>query len=365
MDGTRPLRAPRKTSLEALFDAQRIAFAPITFQVARVLREAGVLVALHEAAPKSLDAVALAEKVGLSLYGVTVLLECGLGAGLVSLGDDDRWSLTKTGWLVEHDPMTRANMDFVHEVCWKPMYLLEQAIREGRPSGLGELPTRIGDTDTVYDALSRLPARTREAWLRFDHFYSDGAFERALDVVLATKPRRLCDLGANTGRFAQACLKRADEDMTMFLADLPGQLAMAEKELRAASLLSRATMHPLDVRTPEAKLPTGVDAVWMSQFLVCFSIEEVEDILGKVRAALSPDGSVWILDTFWDRQRHDIAAYCLVHSSPYFTAVANGNSRMYRAGEIEGAAKRAGLTLDGATDGLGLSHSLLRFKART
>lgn len=363
MDGQRPLRAPRKTSLEALFDAQKIAFAPIAFQVARVLRDAGVLRALDGAAPRPLDADALAEKVGLTLYGVTVLLECGLGAGLVSLDDHDRWSLTKTGWLVEHDPMTRANMDFVHEVCWKPMFLLEQAIREGRPSGLGELPGGFGSTDTVYDALAHLPARTREAWLRFDHFYSDGAFERALDVVLATEPRRLCDLGANTGRFAQACLRRADEGMVMFLADLPGQLGMAEKELRAAGLVSRATMHPLDVRTPEAKLPTEVDAVWMSQFLVCFSIEEIEDIFRKARAALAKGGSVWVLDTFWDRQRHDIAAYCLVHSSPYFTAVANGNSRMYRAGEIEGAARRAGLVLDGATDGLGLSHSLLRFKA--
>jgi hypothetical protein len=363
VDGQRPLRAPRKTSLEALFDAQRIAFAPIAFQVARVLREAGVLAALDAAAPRPVDADTLAEQVGLSRYGVTVLLECGLGAGLVSLGDDDRWALTKTGWLVEHDPMTRANMDFVHEVCWKPMFLLEQAIREGRPSGLGELPGGFGASDTVYDALAHLPAKTREAWLRFDHFYSDGAFERALDVVLATAPRRLCDLGANTGRFAQACLRRADDEMTMFLADLPGQLAMAEEALREAGLLARATMHPLDVRTREARLPTDVDAVWMSQFLVCFSIEEIEDIFRKTRDALAPGGSVWVLDTFWDRQRHDIAAYCLVHSSPYFTAVANGNSRMYRAGEIEGAARRAGLVLEGATDGLGLSHSLLRFRA--
>jgi hypothetical protein len=352
VDGQRPLRAPRKTSLEALFDAQRIAFAPIAFQVARVLRDAGVLAALDAAAPNHLDAESLAEKVGLSLYGVTVLLECGLGAGLVALDDDDRWSLTKTGWCVEHDPMTRANMDFVHEVCWKPMFLLEQAIRDGKPSGLGELPGGFGASDTVYDALSHLPEKTREAWLRFDHFYSDGAFERALDVVLATKPRRLCDLGANTGRFAQACLRRADAGMTMFLADLPGQLGMAENELRKAGLLERATMHPLDVRTAEARLPTEVDAVWMSQFL-----------FRKTRDALARGGSVWVLDTFWDRQRHDIAAYCLVHSSPYFTAVANGNSRMYRAGEIEGAARRAGLVLQGATDGLGLSHSLLRFAA--
>jgi hypothetical protein len=357
LDGQRPLKAPRRSSLEALYDAQRLAFGPIAFQAARVLRDTGLLAAIDGHAPKGVGTEALAQEVNLTPYGVTVLLESGLGAGLLSFSDTDLWTLTKAGWLVQHDPMTRANMDFVHEVCWKPMFLFEQAIREGRPSGLSE----IGEGETVYDALAQLPQKTKEAWLRFDHFYSDGAFEKAMDVVLATAPKRLVDLGANTGRFAQAILKR-DAALTMYLADLPGQLGMAEKELTKAGLVERANFHPLDIRTPEAALPTGVDAVWMSQFLVCFSIEQVEDILRKARAALAPVGSVWILDTFWDRQRHDIAAYCLVQSSPYFTAVANGVSKMYRADEIEGAAQRAGLRPSGATDGLGLSHSLLRFE---
>ncbi len=339
----------------------------MTFQVARSLRDLGVFKALHARAPRTSSAEELAAEVGLTLYGVTVLLECGLGAGLVALGDDDRWSITKTGWLIEHDPMTRANMDFVHEVCWKPMLHLDAAIREGKPSGLHEISEgaateeATGDA-TVYDALSGLPDKTREAWLRFDHFYSDGAFDHALDVVLASSPAKLVDLGANTGKFAQAILARSD-GLEMVLADLPGQLGMARRELDKAGLLSRASFHALDVRKPDAKLPAGVDAVWMSQFLVCFSIEQVEAILVKARAALAPGGSVWILDTFWDRQRHDIAAFCLVHSSPYFTAVANGVSRMYRAKEIEAAARRAGLVLAGATDSLGLSHSLLRFSA--
>lgn len=335
----------------------------MTFQVARSLRDLGVLKAIHARAPRSSSAEELAADVGLTLYGVTVLLECGLGGGIVSLGDDDRWSLSKTGWLIEHDAMTRANMDFVQEVCWKPMLHLDAAIREGKPSGLAEIGEgKVADGETVYDALAGLPDKTREAWLRFDHFYSDGAFERALDVVLASKPARLVDLGANTGKFARAILAR-DEALEMTLADLPGQLGMARSELDQANLLSRATFHPLDVREPDAKLPAGVDAVWMSQFLVCFSLEQVEAILAKARAALAPGGSVWILDTFWDRQRHDIAAFCLVSSSPYFTAVANGVSRMYRATEIEAAARRAGLVLTEATDGLGLSHSLLRFSA--
>jgi len=334
----------------------------MTFQVARSLRDLGVFKALQARAPRASSAEELAADVGLTLYGVTVLLECGLGGGLVSLGDDDRWSITKTGWFIEHDPMTRANMDFVHEVCWKPMLHLDAAIRDGKPSGLREIEGKIAEGETVYDALAGLPDKTREAWLRFDHFYSDGAFERALDVVLGTEPARLVDLGANTGRFAQACLARAGA-LEMVLADLPNQLQMARRELGKANLLARASFHPLDVREAAAALPSGVDAVWMSQFLVCFSLEQVEAILGKARAALAPGGSVWILDTFWDRQQHDIAAYCLVHSSPYFTAVANGVSRMYRATEIEGAARRAGLVLAGATDGLGLSHSLLRFAA--
>ena len=68
--------------IEAVFEAQRIAFGPLIFQAARLLRELGILAALA-ATRSGLTLEEIVEKVDVSRYGVLVLLEAGLGAGLV------------------------------------------------------------------------------------------------------------------------------------------------------------------------------------------------------------------------------------------------------------------------------------------
>ena len=100
----------------------------------------------------------------------------------------------------------------------------------------------------------------------------------------------------------------------------------------------------------------------MSQFLTCFSLEEITHILRRAAASLKPGGSIWVLDTFWDRQRYDIASYCLINTSPYFTAIASGNSKMYDADTLVACAATQGLRLADVHDGLGICHSLLRFE---
>jgi hypothetical protein len=108
-------------------------------------------------------------------------------------------------------------------------------------------------------------------------------------------------------------------------------------------------------------LPGDMDLIWMSQFLSCFSEPAIATILKRAAAALGPRGQVLILDTFWDRQRYDIAAYCLINTSPYFTAVASGNSKVYQSADYVRLAEAAGLHLVSARDGIGYCHSLLRF----
>jgi hypothetical protein len=70
------------------------------------------------------------------------------------------------------------------------------------------------------------------------------------------------------------------------------------------------------------------------------------------------------MDTFWDRQRYDIASYCLINTSPYFNNLASGNSKVYESTDYIRLAREAGLELVTARDGIGYCHSLLRF-ART
>lgn len=342
-----------KTGLETRYDAQRIAFAPIVFQATRLLRSTGLLEAVEDRGAEGMTAAEAATKTGLSSYAATVLLECGLSADLVAY-DNGKFVITTLGAFIRRDEMTAVNMEFVHEVCYLGMHKLEDALKQGEPAGLRV----FGEWKTVYEALAHLPENAKSAWLRFDHFYSDAAFPAASRIVLERQPQTLLDIGCNTGKWASLCLSRSPE-LRASLVDLPGQLEMAMQNLHEKGLGDRAVPCPVDVLDPHAELPSGFDAVWMSQFLVCFSEDEVRTILRRAGRAVRPGGRLWILDTFWDTQRFDAAAYCLINTSPYFTAIANGNSRMYRAEDILALAREEGLELQRTHERLGIYHSLL------
>ena len=74
-------------------------------------------------------------------------------------------------------------------------------------------------------------------------------------------------------------------------------------------------------------LPVLSGAVFMSQFLDCFSEEQVVSILSNVKKSMKEGTKVFILEPFTDRQLFDGATYSLVHISLYFTCMANGNSK--------------------------------------
>ena len=191
-----------RTAYEAKVEAQRIAFAPVMFQACRILRDAGILELLQQSRAAGMTLNEVVAKINLPRYGIKVLMESGLGIGLCCL-NDDRYTLTKLGYFMFRDPMTRVNMDVVHEICYRGMFDLDKAIAEGKPTGLQTL----GDWKTFYEGLSSLPPKARDSWLAFDHYYSDAAFPAALPWVFADQPKRLLDVGGNTGKWAVACAK--------------------------------------------------------------------------------------------------------------------------------------------------------------
>ena len=97
----------------------------------------------------------------------------------------------------------------------------------------------------------------------------------------------------------------------------------------------------------------------MSQFLDCFSMDEITSILSRAREAMTADTRLFIMETLWDRQRFDTAAFCLTMTSLYFTAIANGNSKMYNMEDMLQCVNDAGLRLENVYDGLGQGHSIL------
>lgn len=343
---------PRPVVMRALSEAQKLAFAPFAFQAARVMRDRGLLAALQIGRPRSAED--LAGATGLSDYATETLLETGLSFGLCEQRDEG-WTLTRLGHTVLHDEMTRINMDFTHDVCYQGLFELEEALVEGRPAGLHHL----GDWPTIYEGLSKLPPQAAKSWFAFDHYYSDGAMGQALPIVFARPPRRLLDVGGNTGKWASRCCK-FNADVQVTIADLPGQLGLAAENLGSQGLWGRVGGHPIDLLDPDQALPAGHNAIWMSQFLCCFSKVEVRSILQRAKDALAPGGALWILDTFWDNCPNEVAAYCLHATSLYFTAMANGNSRMYSLADTRKAVEAVGLKVTEVHDGLGLGHTLLR-----
>ena len=144
-----------KTALKAKSDAQKIAFAPIMFQAAKVLRDLNILSYLRsDKGGKSLEEIA--EYAGISEYGALVLLEAGLSLEMI-LVEDDKYYLTKTGYFVNVDQLTRVNMDFTHDVNYKGFFHLEEAIKTGKPAGLYR---EFGKWETVYEALSTMASKT-------------------------------------------------------------------------------------------------------------------------------------------------------------------------------------------------------------
>jgi hypothetical protein len=345
----------RQSAFEARFEAQKIAFGPVVFQCVRYAWKRGMLQAIADAGDRGLSVDELAAEGRWSAYVLKVVLETCLSAGVVYLSDG-RYVLDKAGFVILTDTITQVNIDFNHDVCYQAMFDLERTLDAEQPLGLKV----FGDWPTLYQGLAQLPEPARTSWLAFDHLYSDASFPAIMPDVFATAPRRLMDIGANTGKFTLAALA-ADAQVAMHLVDLPGQLAVADAALRDAGVRERATLHPVDLLDDAAALPADMDLIWMSQFLSCFSEAAIASIFRRVAAALGPRGQVLVMDTFWDRQRYDIASYCLINTSPYFNNLASGNSKVYESDDYVRLAKAAGLTLLTARDGIGYCHSLLRF----
>ncbi|HET9734187.1 MAG TPA: class I SAM-dependent methyltransferase [Burkholderiales bacterium] len=357
MNPTNGPAAPQSL-MEARFAAQRIAFGPIIFQCARLLRDFGILAALH-ATRAGLTLEEIIGRVNVSRYGALVLLEAGLAAGVVR-AEGDRFVLTNTGTCVLMDELTRINMDFVHHDCFQACFHLEESIRRGRPAGLRHV---FGEWDTIYPALSTLPEAARASWFRWDQYYSDAAFPQALPIVFERAHRTLLDVGGNTGKWAVQCARHAP-GVAVTILDLPGQAALASQNVAALGLQDRIAIRSCDLLDHAQAFPAGFDAIWMSQFLVCFAEADVRRLLERAAAAMGPETRLYILDNFWDRQDHDISAYCLQASSLYFTCLANGSSRMYKASDIAAMVEAAGMTIERVTGILGICSSLMICRRR-
>lgn len=325
--------------INALAEAQKIAFAPLTFQAVDALIEFGIL---KEIDTEPSEAQAIEKKLGLSEYTVKTLLELGEISGIVKK-DNSKYSITRLGQAFLYDEMTRVNFNFVRDICYLGAAKLKESFKNKRPEGLKEL---YPEAETIYTHISQLPDRMRKSWYEFDHYYSDNSFDIVYDII---KPcGKIFDIGANTGKFERVCLKNnPNQDITMIDLEENINFIKDNPELKGCKF------YPVNILRPEEKLPEMSGAILMSQFLDCFSKEQIISILKRISKSSSDDIKIFILEPFIDMQKFEGAKYSLIHTSLYFTCMANGCSKMYSKEDMEEMVKAAGLKVNAVYDSLG------------
>jgi len=348
----------KRSAFSAKTEAQKIAFGPVMFQAARALVKLGILQQVGDKGPEGASSQEISQAIGISVYGVEVLLDAGLSMGIVMMRDE-KYIMTKTGFFILNDQMTRVNMDFIHDVCYEPLFYLEDSIKSGKPEGLKV----FGEWETIYPGLQFLPEKARNSWFAFDHYYSDQAFPEIIPEIAKGNHKKLMDVGGNTGRFAIQCVTHVP-GLHVTIVDLPDTLEAAERNIRSLGFQERVDFFAADMLNERDEFPPGFDAIWMSQFLDCFSEEQIISILSRAVRAMKPGAVMYILELFWDRQKYEASSYSLNATSLYFTCLANGNSRMYHSSGFFKLIESAGLRIEESIDHIGVSHTLIKCKRK-
>ena len=338
--------------------AEFIAWGPAVFQVSRIMLKLGIFDMIRESS-NGLTRQDICEKTTMSDYAVKCLLEASLCIGTLLIDTEtNRYTISKTGWFLINDPATRVNIDFNHHVNYEGWFKLEESLLNGKPEGL----KHFGDWPTVYEALSALPQEVQNSWFGFDHFYSDSSFPEALKIIFDMyQVKSLYDVGGNTGKWALQCVSY-NKNVNITVLDLPQQIEMMLTNINGKEGTERIEGYSINLLDNSAKFPVrkdGLDAIWMSQFLDCFSMDEIISILERAQEAMTDKTRIFIMETLWDRQRFEPAAFCLTMTSLYFAAIANGNSKMYNTEDLEYCINKAGLKIETIHDHLGQGHSII------
>ena len=329
-------------AIKALEEAQKIAFAPFVFQTTVSLKKLRVLDYIFENRDKGGVTIGeISKALSVSTYGIGVLLEIAESSNIVIKDDENSYQLTKTGYFLNYNKTVEVNLNFTNDVCYEGLFYLNDAIKNEKPAGLKV----FGEWDTIYDGLSQLKPEVQKSWFEFDHHYSDGIFDEALKRVFRNNPGTIYDIGGNTGKFALQCFNY-NESVTVKIFDLPGQLKKALANIKNNGFESRVSGQEINWLKPNLKIPNGADLIWMSQFLDCFSEDDILTILKTCTAAMDADTELIIIETFTDRQKFDNARFSLEATSLYFTALANGKSKMYPASVFTTLIEKAGLLLN-------------------
>lgn len=329
------------SAVTALEKAQELVFAPMTFQAVASLLDFGILQYINNY-PSTTEQIMNA--LNLDEYTTVTLLQIAEVTDIVEIRNDE-FHLTKKGQAFLFDEMTIANFNFVKDVCYLGSSEMTNSFKDKKPRGLHKF---ISEAETIYPILSELPENIKKSWYEFDHLYSDNCFDKILEIILK-KHNEIVDIGGNTGKFERVCLKQSSKCKITML-DLPENISVVINNPE----LEGCNFYPINVLSNNAKYPELKNcAILMSQFLDCFSKEQIAKILTDLKEQMDKDSSIYILEPFTDNQNYKAAKLSLTHISLYFTAMANGYSKMYTQQEMIKIIETVGLKLVNCHNNIG------------
>ncbi len=207
--------------------------------------------------------------------------------GLFKETETDVFALTPIAELLRTDHPYSAREVFLSPVvCTRAMEGLDHALRTGEPA-FDAVHGR-----PMWDYLADHPADSQ----RFDKVMSGVTAMELMAIVRSvdwTRFGTIVDIGGGNGGFLASLLGRLSKAKGV-LFDLPGVVAGAPEMLAEAGVADRCGVVGGSFLVDP--IPPGGDAYVLKRILYSWSEEQVISILSRIREAMAPGGSVFILE---------------------------------------------------------------------
>lgn len=232
-------------------------------------------------------AAEIASRARLSVGGTELLVQSFLQTGYLH-ASGNRYALTNEAkkWLLQDSPTYVGNLIYYFETLYGRWSYLEHSLEHGFP------PRRYFDSFSDED------------WRVYVYGMRDLARLLLPDVVkkilLPNAPRHLLDLGGSHGSYSIACCRRYPT-LTATIIDFEEPLRHATSLIAEGGMTDRVHLCPGDFTRID--LPPEQDAVLLFNVIHGFSGQENQRLITRAMEALSPDGSLYILDQLRDKQR--------------------------------------------------------------
>ncbi|MCX6358208.1 MAG: methyltransferase [Armatimonadetes bacterium] len=247
------------------------------FMESRILLSLADLKIVDALAAGPATAAGIAQLLGLSERGTTILLDAAVALAVLAKSGDSYSAPPETQAALGSDSESSMLPMLLHmSNMWRRWDRLSDVVRTGKPAGDGGgVPMDM------------------EAFIGAMHVIARRAAEEFAAIVCPITEERLIDVGGASGTYAAALL-RACPHLTATIFDQHVVVPMARRKMAEAGLGDRVVVVGGDFLTDS--LPGGHDLALVSAIIHSLSFDENVRLFTNVRAAMASGGRVLVRD---------------------------------------------------------------------